>query len=352
MQKRAISFLKPYKKYMIVAWMLMLVELAVELTAPILMAKIIDEGVLVHNIDRVILWGFWLLVITFLAFVAGIINSFFAAYVSQNFGFDIRENVYKKIQNLPFSHISKYPTANLITRLTNDVTQIQNTTFMIMRIALRAPLLIVFGTVMAILVNWKIALVLIFIIPVLLVFLVGMMRIAFKNFQVVQKRLDRVNRTVRENLKAMRIVKAFYRKDSEVSRFIDANHQLKSQTIKTLRIIELNAPILLFIMNVGIVLILWFGNIQLQIGAAGAGAVVAIVNYATRITGSLSNLSWIIMSFARAKASNDRINEVLMMNEEDLVQNSENTLKGKIEFKNVYFRYENHSKDINRADGF
>lgn len=348
MQKRAISFLKPYKKYMIVAWMLMLVELAVELTAPILMAKIIDEGVLVHNIDRVILWGFWLLVITFLAFVAGIINSFFAAYVSQNFGFDIRENVYKKIQNLPFSHISKYPTANLITRLTNDVTQIQNTTFMIMRIALRAPLLIVFGTVMAILVNWKIALVLIFIIPVLLVFLVGMMRIAFKNFQVVQKRLDRVNRTVRENLKAMRIVKAFYRKDSEVSRFIDANHQLKSQTIKTLRIIELNAPILLFIMNVGIVLILWFGNIQLQIGAAGAGAVVAIVNYATRITGSLSNLSWIIMSFARAKASNDRINEVLMMNEEDLVQNSENTLKGKIEFKNVYFRYENHSKDINK----
>lgn len=345
MQKTVISLIRPYKKFMIIAWMLMLVELAVELTAPILMAKIIDEGILVRKIDAVIFWGFWLLIITILAFVAGIVNSFFAAYVSQNFGFDIRKHVYSRIQNLSFSKLAKYPTANFITRLTNDVTQIQHTTFMTMRIALRAPLLVVFGTVMAVLLNWKIALVLIFTIPILLVFLFWMMKIAIKNFRAVQMRFDRVNRRIRENLKAMRIVKAFYRKESEIDRFINANHQLKMQTMKTLRMIELNAPILLFLMNISIVLILWFGNIQLQIGGAGAGVIVAIVNYATRITGSLSNLSWIIMSFARAKASNDRINEVLALEEEENVrQNTKQLIKGKIAFNHVYFRYDNVAK--------
>ena len=347
MPKKVISFIRPYIKLMIIAWMLMLIELAVELTAPILMAKIIDEGVLVHEIDVVIEWGIWLLIITLIAFVAGITNSFFAAFVSQNFGFDIRNNMYSKIQNLSFHRLVLYPTANLITRLINDVTQIQHTIFIIMRIALRAPLLVLLGTIMAFLVNWKIALVFIFTIPVIIFFLFYMMKLGIKNFRSVQKRLDQVNRIIRENLKAMRIIKAFYRKESEVTRFIAANHQLKIQTMKTMRMIELNTPILLFIMNVSIVVILWYGNVQLQIGGAGAGEVVAIVNYATRITGSLSNLSWIIMAFARAKASNDRMNEILMMEEEKSgPQSVKQPIKGKIQFKDVYFSYdENHNKD-------
>ena len=213
------------------------------------MAKIIDEGVLVHEIDVVIEWGIWLLIITLIAFVAGITNSFFAAFVSQNFGFDIRNNMYSKIQNLSFHRLVLYPTANLITRLTNDVTQIQHTTFIIMRIALRAPLLVLLGTIMAFLVNWKIALVFIFTIPVIIFFLFYMMKLGIKNFRSVQKRLDQVNRIIRENLKAMRIIKAFYRKESEVTRFIAANHQLKDTDDENNANDRLNTPILLFIMK-------------------------------------------------------------------------------------------------------
>lgn len=152
MPTKVVSLLKQYRTPMTFAWILMVIELVVELTSPLFMAKIVDEGVLPKNLDGIIFWGTILVGISFLSFIAGIINSFIASSVSQNFGFSTRKYVFQKVQNLPYSELAKYSTASFITRLTNDVTQLQNTVFMSMRVAMRAPLLIIFGTVMALLV--------------------------------------------------------------------------------------------------------------------------------------------------------------------------------------------------------
>ncbi|MCU9613568.1 ABC transporter ATP-binding protein/permease [Caldibacillus lycopersici] len=347
---KVMSLIKPYRIAMIIAWILMLIELMVELVSPLLMAKIIDEGVLQADLHTVTVLGLVLIGISLLAFASGISNSYIAYYAGQNLGYDIRKNVYAKIQRLPFSSLNQFPTSSFITRLTNDVTQIQNVLFMSLRIALRSPLLIIFGTVMALFVHAKLALIFVVAIPLLVVFLIFIMRKGFVFFQSVQKKLDRVNSVMRENLIGIRLVKAFYNRSFEQNRFVTVNRNLKNTTMKTLRFIELTAPLLLLLMNFCIVLILWYGNREMSFGGAQAGEIVAIVNYGTRITNALSMLTFIIMAFSRAKASSDRINEVLQMEEEVDVeaQDSANaTLKGAIEFKNVSFQYfEDHANAI------
>lgn len=343
-----LSLVKPYRKVMIIAWTLMLIELAVELSAPLIMGRIIDEGIMQEDLKTVSYFGFILIGISFISFASGIANSFFAAHASQHYGFDIRKHVYGKIQKLPFSSLNQFPTSSFITRLTNDVTQIQNTLFMILRIAMRAPLIIIFGTIMALTINVKLALIFVIAVPFLVVLLVFVMRKAIKLFQNVQSRLDRVNRVMRENLTGMKLIKAFYNRKFEQERFKNVNLELKNSTMRALRFIEFTAPTLLFLMNICIVLVLWFGNVNLSAGSVQPGEVVAIVNYGTRITNALGILTWIIMAFSRAKASSDRVNEVLRMDEEVDYKSSDVpnvSIKGHIEFDRVSFRYFENSEN-------
>jgi ATP-binding cassette subfamily B multidrug efflux pump len=340
---KAFSYLKPYRIAIVIAILLTLVELFVELFHPLLMAKIIDDGILKGDLSVVLMWGGVMVGISFLAFAAGVLNSFFSAHVSQSFGYDIRKALFEKVQAFSFTNFNIFPTSSLITRMTNDVTQLQNSIFMALRIMLRAPLLVIGGVIMALLVNVKLALILVLTIPFLISFLIWVMRKGGTLFQAVQAKLDGVNRVMQENLSGMRLIKAFLRRKHEGKRFTKANEALMDRTVLALRIIEVAMPVLLLVMNISILAVLWFGSFDVSEGDATVGEIVAIINYAMRITAAFSVFAFIIMGFSRAKASSQRVSEVLDT-EIDLVDTVEmNTssriLDGKIQFDNVSFHY-------------
>lgn len=341
---KALSFLKPYRIPVAVALIFMLTELVVELVHPLLMAKIIDDGILKGDFSVVRNWGLIMVSMSLLAFIAGITNSFYASHVSQSYGYDVRKGLFEKIQAFSFANFNKFPTSSLITRLTNDVTQIQNTVFMALRIMLRAPLLIIGGVIMALIVNVKLALLLLVTVPVLFFFLLWVMNKGWGLFHSVQERLDTVNNVMRENLTGMRLIRAFMRRNHEIKRFSDANEKLMEQTVSALRLMETSMPILLLLMNVSIIAILWFGNFDIHTGGAKVGDVVAIVHYGMRITSALSIFSWIVMAFSRARASAGRISEVLeteiaVTDATETISKEETVTVGKIEFKHVSFQY-------------
>ncbi|MCD7034001.1 ABC transporter ATP-binding protein/permease [Metabacillus sp. GX 13764] len=337
------GFLKPYRLHMGAALLLMLVELGVELVQPLLIAKIINEGILAKNMDVVFTWGWVMVGISLFAFASGISNSFLASFSSQGFAYDIRKSLFGKIQKYSFANLDHYQASSLITRLTNDVTQIQTMVFMSLRIMLRAPLLVVFGTVMALVIDAKLAAVLLVTIPLLLLFLLWVLRMAGAMFRKVQENLDQVNGIMRENLSGIRLIKAFLNSGHEISRFTESSGKLKDRTIKVLQLIETSMPILLFVMNAGIIVILWLGSHEVASGSMLVGDVVAIVNYALRMTMALTMFSFIIMSFSRTKASSARLREVL--NEEvDLfdaadVRQDEKIAAGSVVFDRVSFKY-------------
>ncbi|OZI10974.1 ABC transporter ATP-binding protein [Bacillaceae bacterium SAS-127] len=341
--RSVFSYLKPYKYLMGLAWLLMLVELAVELTHPLFMAKIIDEGIVKGDLTAVYKWGAVMLATTLLAFISGIINSFVAAHVGQNFGFDLRGKMIEKVQSFSFASYNRFASSSLITRMTTDVTLLQNAVFMSLRIMLRAPLMILFGTVMALLVHVKLTLILLVTVPLMVAFLLRRMKQSSTLFRSVQQRLDQVNNVMQENLAGIRLIKAFLRWRHESMRFKEVSEQLMEQTIRVVRMVETTMPVLLFVMNGSMLFILWFGFAEFQAGTATAGEIVAVINYATRIIASLSIFTFIIMIFSRGKASAERIGELLEEPEEQADQRLKGipfqATGGKIEFDHVSFSF-------------
>ncbi|MGM7637136.1 ABC transporter ATP-binding protein [Bacillus sp. Hm123] len=348
--RTVFSYLKPYKYLMGLAWLLMLVELAVELTHPLFMAKIIDEGIVKGDLTAVYKWGGIMLATTLLAFISGITNSFVAAHVGQNFGFDLREKMIDKVQSFSFASYNRFASSSLITRMTTDVTLLQNAVFMSLRIMLRAPLMILFGTVMALLVHVKLTLILLMTVPLMVVFLLRRVKQVAPLFRSVQQRLDQVNNVMQENLAGIRLIKAFFRWKHESTRFKEASGQLMEQTIRVVRMVETTMPILLFVMNGSLLFILWFGFAEFQAGTATAGEIVAVINYATRIIASLSIFTFIMMIFSRGKASAERIGELLEEPEEQADQRLKGTpfqaTGGKIEFDHVSFSFPGSEESV------
>lgn len=354
--RNVISFLKPYRIAMIIALFLMLVELMVELLHPLLMAKIINEGIMQKEISVVLRWGGIMVGISLLGFASGIINSFFAAHVSQSFGLDIRKSLFKKVQSFPFARFHQFPTSTLITRVTSDVTQLQNIVFSSLRLMMRAPLFMVLGTVMALTVHFQLALILVIVIPVLVVFIIIMMKKGFALFRSVQERLDRTNGILRENLMGIRLIKALVRDRHEINRFTKANEDLMDRTAAALRLVELTIPLLLLVMNSSILFILWFGSLQMNANRADLGEIVAVVNYATRIMGSFSVVSMIMMSLSRGKASASRIAEVLAApmdgKDLDVMESAKGVTEGKMVFEQVSFQYPGTSERVLKSVSF
>ncbi|UDK95225.1 ABC transporter ATP-binding protein [Lysinibacillus sphaericus] len=343
--KVIFSYVKPYKWTAVIALCLMLMELFVELIQPLIMAKIIDDGVRAQNQQMIIQWGAVLLILSFIAFLAGVINSYFSSHTAQSFAFDLRNALFEKIQSFTLATYQKFSTASLITRLTNDVTQVQTVLFMSLRIMLRAPLAVVGSIVMAFVVNAKLALFLVIGAPIIFLFLIFMVAKGVSYFGKVQKRVDRLNRVLQENLQAMRLVKAYLRGKYEASRFEQVASHLKVDTVKALRTMEYIMPVLLFVMNMSLLAVLWFGTKQVATGTAPLGDIVAIVNYAMRITGSFSMFAFIIIFYARAKASAERMTEVLAVDNEvestssSIVGASSDLKLGELVFHNVSFQY-------------
>lgn len=341
--KTVFSFLKPYKLPAVVAFLLMLVELAVELLLPFFLGKMIDNGVMNGDLNNIIMWGSIMIGLAFFSFVSGIINSFYASHVSWGFAYDIRERLFRKIQEFSFANLNHHPTSHLMTLFTNDVRQIQNTIFMGLRIMMKAPLIALGGVIMAFVVNPRLAIIFLITVPLLLGFLIWVLKRASKMFNRVQKSIDKVNLVMQENLAGMRLIKAFFRRDYEEDRFTDANTNLRNNTRFTFRFIEASMPILLFVMNLSIIAILWFGNTQSIAGTTEVGDVVAILNYAMRVAMAISMFSFIIMALSRTKASAERISEVLV-EEVDLLDSKDADINqlvtdAKVEFKNVSFQY-------------
>ncbi len=321
----------------------MLIELSVELVQPLLISIIIDDGIIAGDRGTIIFWGSIMLGLSLLAFISGIVNTFLASHAVQSYGYDIRQALFKKVQSFTMTAFLKFPTSSLITRLTNDVTITQNLIFMGLRIMLRAPLLVVGSIVMAFLVNAKLALYLVIGAPFLLLFLYLMSRNGLKLFGKVQTSVDKVTRKVQESLQAIRLIKAYLRGNFESKRFASVANTLKVDNITAFRIMELILPVLLFVMNISLLAVLWFGAQEIQTEGAQIGELVAIVNYAMRMTGAFSMFSFIIIFFSRAKASSERMEEVLLVDQgvENMELGKEKLERGagQLEFQQVSFTY-------------
>lgn len=344
--KNVFSFLKPYKTSIILAYIFMFSELMIELLLPLFLGLMIDQGVLQEDVGKITMWGGIMIGLAALSLIVGVLNSFYSSHVSFAFGFDLRQKLFARIQYFSFKSLSNYPTSALVTRFTNDIRQIQNMIFMALRIMAKAPFLVLGGVTMAFIVNARLAMIFLLTVPLLILFLFLVMKYASKMFSKVQANVDHVNRVMQENLAGMRIIKAFGRRNFEEMRFMGANNDLAISTKRTFRFVESTMPILLFIMNLSLIFIIWFGNIQSLAGNAAVGEVVSIVNYALRVAMAISMFSFIIIILSRTKASAERVNEVLTLENEseseyevDRTHDNIEIKDGTVEYRNVYFQY-------------
>ncbi|MDU4696930.1 MAG: ABC transporter ATP-binding protein [Paenibacillus sp.] len=347
------SIFKKYRIAAISAIVMLLIELAVELVQPLIISRIIDHGIRQHDVNVAWIWGGVLMASALVAFFAGIASSFFASHTSQGFGYDLRDKLYEKVQSFSYEVFNRFAASSLITRLTGDITVLQDVIFMCLRFASRVPLVVLGSVVMALVVHVKLGLLLTVTVPVLLVFVLWMIRKASALFRTVQRRTDNVNGLIQENLTGMRLIRVFVRMSHEIGRFEQRNRELRQGTVAALKLTETTMPFLLFIMNAGIIAVLWFGRIEIAGGGASVGEVVAVINYSLRTIGALSALSWIMSSLSRGAASAGRVREVMEENDPAAERESRTEeaggagaegasalpIQGRIEFREVSFRY-------------
>ncbi|MNO15762.1 putative multidrug resistance ABC transporter ATP-binding/permease protein YheI [compost metagenome] len=305
------AIFRKYRVAAISAIVMLLIELAVELVQPLIISRIIDHGIRQHEVSVAWIWGGVLMASALVAFLAGITSSFFASHVSQGFGYDLRDKLYEKVQSFSYEVFNRFAASSLITRLTGDITVLQDVIFMCLRFASRVPLVVIGSVVMALVVHAKLGLLLTITVPVLLGFVLWMIRKASALFRTVQRRTDSVNGLIQENLTGMRLIRVFVRMSHEIGRFEQRNRDLRQGTVAALKLTETTMPFLLFIMNAGIIAVLWFGRVEIADGGASVGEVVAVINYSLRTIGALSALSWIMSSLSRGAASGGRVREVL-----------------------------------------
>lgn len=349
------KYIKRYKKQFSIALIFIILETIGDLIQPTIMSKIIDKGVKQGDMDYVLKLGVLMLLMTTVGAVFAVTRNIVSSKVSQSFGADLREDLYIKIQNFSFDNIDKFQDASLITRLTNDINQIQNFSHGLMRIFVKAPVLGIGAIVMAFLLNPKMALILLSIVPIVIGIIFINLKFSFPIFTNIQTSLDKVNGVMREYLAGIRVVKAFNRFTYERNRFKDVNNDLKDITLKGMRVVAIFNPLVALIVNIGIVLILWIGGINVNMGDMEVGKVMAFINYMTQVLFSLLIMTRILNIFIRAKASAERVGEVF--SEENTILEVKDpvafqNVKGKIQFKDVYFKYQSNRKDVLEAINF
>jgi ATP-binding cassette subfamily B multidrug efflux pump len=342
------SFLRPYWKEIIIGPLLMLVEVAMDLAQPRMMQKIVDVGIAQLDMSVIVNTGLIMIGLAMIGAFGGAGNTVFAVRVSQGFGADLRSALFRKVQSLSFGNLDKLETGQLITRLTNDVTQIQEVVLIGLRILVRAPLILVGSLIMAVITSPKLALILTALGPVSLVVIILVVRRAHPMFFEVQRRLDRLNTVMQENLAGVRVVKAFVRGDYEQQRFGSANENLMNRTIRAMRLVAVVMPFMMLSVNLGVVAVLWFGGIQVASGNMKVGQIMAFVNYLLHALRSLMMVSMLLIQVSRAEASADRIQEVL--DSEPEVKDVIKSLgmfrpQGRVAFEHVTFSYGGDSQE-------
>lgn len=332
------KYTKKYWKSFFTAVVFLTFEAVCDLLQPTIMSKIVDIGVAERRMDYVIKGGLIMLAVTLLGAVAAVSRNIISSNVSQKFGAELRGDLFKKIHSFSFSSIDKFETASLVTRLTNDVTQVQNFVHGMMRIFVKAPLLCIGSIIMAVIINPRMSVVLFLIVPFIVVIIFANMKIGYPFFRKVQKALDKLNSVIREYLSGVRVVKAFNRFQYERKRFEITNEEFTDVSTSAMRVMAIFMPMITFIVNVAIVAVLWFGGIKVNRGNMYVGQIIAFTNYMTQILFSLMMISFVFVMFVRAKASAERIEEIFKeknLNEE-LHDVELKNFQGNIEFKHMY----------------
>ncbi len=354
------KYIRPYLPYFILGPICMIIEVIGEVLMPRFLAYIIDYGVKQEKLDEMPLFlrkiydslgqnAPFILAVTaamiitaILMMIGGVGGAYFGAKAAVNFSTDLRADLYKKVQKFSFSNIDKFSTASLVTRLTNDVTQLQNFINTLLRMALRSPGMLIGALIMAIALNPSLTVVLAIVIPLLLISIIFFTVKAFPRFQHMQEKVDALNSTVQENITNVRVVKSFVREDYEREKFGLANSDLKKTGISAMLMMILMSPVMTLFMNISTIAVMWFGGNMVIRGSMSSGDLTAFVTYITQILSSLMMVTMLFMMFSRALASGRRVLEVL--NEEIDITNDEadpekQITQGRIEFKNVSFRY-------------
>lgn len=331
----------------------MLTEVAGEIVLPKIMASMIDSGIgaEVAGLGTGYILSRALLMIACICImiIGGIDGHFFAIRASVYFSADLRQGVFEKVQNFSFKNIDNFSTGSLVTRLTNDITQVQNMVRMLLIMAMRSPGMLIGGIIMACSINKELALILAFVIPILAVLIGLLLKTAFPRFSAMQKKLDNLNSGIQENITNVRVIKSFVRQDFETEKFENANSDLMNTTMRALKIVITTMPIMTLAMNITTLLVVWFGGNFVVGGSMGVGDLTAFTTYITQILMSLMMVSMLFLQFSRALASSTRITEVLKtdvdLTDENAGQKDKKVENGRVEFKNVSFKYYEKRKE-------
>ncbi len=346
--RRLIKFLKPYRGSVILAPLLMMLEVAMDLLQPMLIERIVDVGIATLDLGIVIRTGLLMIGLALIGAVGGITNGVFAVKASQGFGADLRGALFRKVQSFSFADIDLFDTGQLVTNLTNDVTQVQLALYMLLRILVRAPLLLLGSLVMIVVTVPQLVFLPLILLIVVLIGLLLIINRAYPLYSVVQEKLDALNTVMQENLAGVRVVKAFVRGDHEKQRFRAANEALMTQTIRVTRVVAVTLPLALLAMNLGLVGVIWFGGVQVSVGGMTVGEIISFLNYLQRTLISLIMVSMIVLQVSRAEASARRIADVLdtepsVQNRPDAVR--EHPFRGRVAFEDVCFSYDSNCGD-------
>lgn len=337
-------FLKAYKKQVILGPIFKLTEAIFELIVPLVMASIIDVGIKNNDIGYVLKMGGLMILLGAIGLGCALTCQYFASIASQGFGTAVRNALFRQMNRFSHAEIDRFGTPSLITRLTNDVNQLQYAVAMLIRLVVRAPFLAVGAMIMALSLDFKLSIVLLIAMPLIVLVLYLVMTRSIPFYRVIQKKLDRISLITRENLSGTRVIRAFSKQKQEKERFAAATEDLARTSIRVGRISALLNPITYVIMNLGIAAIIWFGGYRVEEGALTQGEIIAFVNYMTQILLALLVVANLVVTFTKAAASASRVNEVFETEPsvQDTAQNEAQAVPGapKITFRNVTFRYQ------------
>lgn len=347
--RRYGKYIKPYLSAFILGPVMMIVEVIGEVMLPAMMADIINVGAANHDIGYIVSKGIMMIATAFIMMAGGIGGAWFAVKAAMHFGRDLRKDLFQKVQKFSFANIDSFSTGSLVTRLTNDITQMQNLIMMGLRMMLRAPGMLIGAVIMAFMMNASLAVIILIVAPLLAIAIGTIIRIAFPRFEVMQKKLDRLNSTIQEVLTNIRVIKSFVREDYEEEQFADANEDLKKSSLNAFKVVIIQMPIMTFAMNVTVIAVVWFGGNQILNGTMQVGDLTAFTTYVTQILMSLMMLAMVLLQSSRAVASSRRIGEVLDT-EIDLTDEASTctdrvVTEGKIEFRHVSFRYYKNTQE-------
>ena len=338
-----LRYAKDYRKQIILGPVFKFFEAVVELILPLLMASLIDNGLKMNDRGMIIKMGVWMIAMSVIGLVCAIICQYYASVASQGFGTELRNQLIKKINSFSHSELNHFGTDTLITRMTNDINQLQLALAMVIRLLIRAPFLSIGSVAMAFVIDWEVGLFFLALLPIFSVILYFIIKKTIPLYQKVQEKLDRLNATVSQNLSGVRVIRAFSRTATEIDTFNNDTDDLAKNYLRVSNISALLSPATTLIMNVGIICLLTVGGIKVNIGNLQQGQVLALINYMNQMLLALIVVSNLVVIFTRAEASGNRIKEVLAT-ENTIVDSAEPLIpdfhsQNMIQFDHVDFRY-------------